>query len=602
VAGSLADLSLEELSSIVITSVSRRGEPVSQAPGSIYVITAQDIRRAGVTSLPEALRLAPNLLVARVNAHDYAITTSRGFLATGNAKLLVMIDGRSIYTPLFSGVLWEVHDVMLDDVERIEVISGPGGTTWGTNAVIGVINVVTKSASATKGVLASGYAGNREDGIAARYGASAGGGAFRLYAKHFDHDNFSRADGTPVPDGGWRNQAGFRADWTGARGGVTLQGDIYDAERQSADGLRLLSGFNLLGRWSRALAGGAGASVQAYFDRAERNDAGRLVQRMDIFDVEAQYAAAPIGAHRLTAGAGYREAADHTENDATLAFIPADRRLTWLNVYLQDEITLRPGLRLTLGARAEENSYTGWESMPSARLAWQPADGRLLWTAISRAVRSPSRFDRDFFQPAAPPFFVAGGPNFVSEVSDVFELGYRAQASPSISYSLTAFLHDHDHLRSFTAGPGGAVVFANRIEGRTRGVEGWGSWQAARTWRLSGGIVVLDQDLENEPGSTSNVFLEANDPSHSWMLRSSHELGERTELDFIVRHMAALPDGRVPAYTALDARLAWRVARWLELALVGQNLTDASHPEFGASATRAEIPRSLLLNARLALP
>ena len=600
-AEALVDLTLEELSGIVVTSVSRRGEPVSQAAASIYVITGQDIRRSGVTSLPEALRLAPNLLVARINAHDYAITTSRGFLSTAGNKLLVMIDGRSIYTPLFSGVLWDTHDVVLEDVERIEVISGPGGTTWGTNAVIGVINVVTKSAADSHGLLASGYAGNREDGVAARYGGRAADAHVRGYVKRFDRDGFTTSAGAPARDGGWRHQGGFRADWRGSGDTLTLQGDGYEAKREEAAGLRTLSGLNLLGRWSRALGQEASATVQAYYDRSERDHAGGFAEELQIFDVEAQYAASPVGRHRFTLGGGYRSADDRTRFSPATAFIPADRRLHWLNFFVQDEITLHPQLRLTLGARAEHNSYTGWETMSSARIAWQVTPARLLWGAVSRAVRSPSRLDRDFLAVSNPAFpNLSGSPQFVSETSKVLEIGYRAQPSAQLSYSLTAFLHDHDELRSVEP-RGGSFVIENRTEGKTRGVEGWAAAQVMQAWRLSAGLVLLDQDLVNTPGSTSNVFAEGNDPSHRWLVRSSHDLGARIELDVQLRRMGALPSPHVPAYSALDARIAWRAIRGMEVALVGQNLNRRSHPEFGAPATRAEVPRSVYLNVRLEL-
>jgi len=314
--------------------------------------------------------------------------------------------------------------------------------------------------------------------------------------------------------------------------------------------------------------------------------------------MEGRYTQGAGRQHRFTWGGGYRHAEDRTRNGPGLAFIPPDRDLNWLNLFAQDEIALGAQLGLTIGARLEHNSYTGWETMPSARIAWQPASGWLLWSALSRAVRSPSRLDREFFLPANAPFTIAGGPNFVSEVSDVFELGLRGQPSARISYSITAFLHDHDDLRSVEPAPGGALI-ENRIEGRTRGIEAWATLQATRSWRLGGGLVLLDQDLVNEPGSTSNVFAEGNDPSHQWMLRSSHDLGNRMELDLMVRRFAALPSPEVPAYTALDARLGWKPAPWATLSLAVQNLLDSHHPEFGAAATRAEIARNVF--ARLAL-
>ena len=301
----------------------------------------------------------------------------------------------------------------------------------------------------------------------------------------------------------------------------------------------------------------------------------------------------PLAAHKAVWGAGYRYANDSVTNSTALAFIPAERSLRWANVFVQDGIALRDNLHLTLGAKVEHNVYTGYEFLPSARIAWKPAPERLIWSAISRAVRAPSRIDREFFT-FSPPLQIAGGPDFRSEVSNIFELGYRAQPTSAISYSVTAFHNVHDHLRSVEPVGGGVSVLSNKIEGKTSGVEAWGSYQAARAWRLSGGVVLLRQRLELKPDSTSplGVRAEGNDPKHRWMLRSLYELTERHELDIIVRHVGELPDPVVPAYTAVDARFGWKVHRDLELSLPMQNLFDPSHPEFGAPATRSEVERS----------
>ncbi|MCI3951985.1 MAG: hypothetical protein K0R53_1482, partial [Burkholderiales bacterium] len=301
----LADLSLEELSNIEVTSVSRRAERLSDAPASIFVITREDIRRSGVTSLPEALRLAPNLQVARVNASSYAIS-ARGFNNSIGNKLLVLIDGRTVYTPLFSGVFWDAQDVMLEDVERIEVISGPGATLWGSNAVNGVINVTTRPARDTQGALVSAGAGNLERGGAVRYGAALGGGGHvRLYGKYFDRDNTERADGSPVRDAWDKGQFGFRADWGGADRSFTLQGDAYRGElEQAAPGQIKLEGMNLLGRWNHHLGDGSNLRFQAYYDHTQRNQPGTFREELDIFDVELQHALKPLGAHALVWGGG----------------------------------------------------------------------------------------------------------------------------------------------------------------------------------------------------------------------------------------------------------------------------------------------------------
>jgi len=587
----LADLSLEELGSIDVTSVSKKPERLSDAAASIFVITGEDIRRSGATSLPEALRLAPNLQVSRVNASSYAIS-ARGFNSTAGNKLLVLIDGRSVYTPLFSGVFWDVQDVLLEDVERIEVISGPGATLWGANAVNGVINVITRSAKDTQGGFVAPGAGNLEAGGAARYGAQLdSGGHFRVYGKYFDRQNTESADGRDERDGWNKGQMGFRADWNGASDSFTLQGDAYDGKlEQQPQGTADIAGTNLLARWSRAFADGSSIRVQGYYDQTKRDIPGLFGENLDILDLELQHSIRPLGAHEVVWGAGYRYANDSVQN-RVLAFIPADRNLYWANVFVQDGIALRNNLHLTLGAKVEHNVYTGYEFLPSARIAWKPAPERLIWSAVSRAVRAPSRIDRDLIFPG-----ISGGPDFRSEVSNTFELGYRAQPTSVISYSVTAFHSIHDHIRSVEQAPGGFVI-GNGIEGHTSGIEAWGNYQATRAWRLSGGVVLLRQRLELKPDSTSlqGVSGEGNDPKHRWMLRSLYELTERHELDIIVRHVGELPDPVVPAYTAVDARLGWKADRNLELSLTLQNIFDPSHAEFGdAVATPPALPRSEL--------
>lgn len=597
----LADLSIEQLGNIEVTSVSRRAERVADAPASIYVITGEDIRRAGVTSLPEALRLAPNLQVARNSASSYAIS-ARGFNNAIGNKLLVLIDGRTVYTPLFSGVFWDAQDVMLEDIDRIEVISGPGAALWGANAVNGVINVITRPAGSTQGGLVAPGAGNREAGASVRYGGKIGAeGHYRVYGKFFDRDHTERADGAAVRDGWDKGQIGFRADWGGGIRGFTLQGDAYDGdEEQAQPGKIKISGGNLLGRWNERLAGGSDLRVQAYYDRTKRDQA-TFGETLDIFDLELQHALPATTAHRILWGGGYRYAQDRVRNSATVQFLPADKNLDWANLFVQDEIRLGDAVELTVGIKLESNDYTGWEHLPSARLSWKPATNRLVWGAVSRAVRAPSRLDRDLFTPGPPlsALRLDGGPNFRSEISNVIEIGYRAQSSSAASYSITAFYHDHDHLRSVEPHPAlpGVFVLGNLIEGTTKGVEAWGSYQATRSWRLSSGVVYLDQDLERKPGSADTLGLPAlgNDPSHQWLLRSSHNLTDTHDLDVMVRRVGALPNPAVPAYTAVDARLGWRLSRDVELSLTLNNLFDDAHPEFGAAAARSEYERSLFL-------
>jgi iron complex outermembrane receptor protein len=616
-AESLADLSLEQLGSIEITSVSKRSERVLDAPASVFVITSEDIRRSGATILPEALRLAPNLLVAQVSTGGYSIS-ARGFNSSAGNKLLVLIDGRSVYTPLFSGVFWDVQDVMLEDVDRIEVISGPGGTLWGTNAVNGVINVITRTAGETQGALIAGTGGNRESGGTVRYGGTLGmDGHYRIYGKYSDIDATARAGGSPVNDAMYKSQAGFRADWDRAGDRVTLQGDAYSGEKaQPAPGTIsitgvnrplnpvALAGFNLLGRWDHRLDGGSTVGLQAYYDHTERNVRGTFDDTLDVFDVQFQHSLKAIGAHSVVWGAQYRFGRDRIVNDDFVAFLPADADHTWSSLFAQDEISLLEDLRLTLGARIERNDYTGNEFLPSARLAWRFLPDHLLWTAASRTVRAPSRIDRDFFFPAnGPPFLINGGPDFRSEVAHVYEVGYRGQPSPRLTYSATAFYTEYDHLRTLEIDPSLTFLnFANEMEGRTSGVEMWGTWQAAASWRLSAGFTSLHKELRLKPGSdglNGGVSAEGNDPDYTWHLRSTHNFSERWEFDAIARAVAELPLPAVPAYVAVDMRLGWKPRKDLELALVGRNLFDSAHAEFGSPEFRTEFGRIFLFKVLL---
>ncbi len=606
----LADLSLEELVNIEITSVSKRAERLTDAAASVFVITGDDIRRSGARSLPDALRLAPNLQVARASASAYAIS-ARGFNSNARNKLLVLIDGRSVYSPLFSGVFWDVQDVMLEDVERIEVISGPGGTLWGTNAVNGVINVITRSAKNTQGgVLAIG-AGNRDSGGSVRYGGKLGdNGHVRVYGKYFDIDPTKTADGNPRDDAWHKGQIGFRADWDDGRDQFSVQGNAYrGAEGQPAPGtistgvpftlgtIRV-SGANLTARWDHRLQSGANLMLQAYYDRTERIVPPTFSETLDIVDLQFQHTVQPMGMHSLAWGAGYRYSQDRVTNSPYVAFLPARENQAWSNVFVQDEISLSTRLRLTLGARLERNDYTGTEFLPSARLAWKPAPDHLLWAAASRAVRAPSRLDHDTFVPGVPPYLLAGGPDVRSEIANVYEIGYRGQPTPRLSYSVTAFHAAYDHLRSQEIDASGTFLFyGNEMEGTAHGVEMWSTFQAARTWRLSAGLTLLDMDLRRKPGSTDPFGPSAlgNDPAYQWNLRSSWDLTPKHELDILARRIGALPNPHTPAYTAVDARLGWRIHRNAELSLALQNLFDGGHTEYAQSTIRGEFGRSAFL-------
>ena len=601
-APALADLSLEELAGLEITSVSRRPERLSDAAASVYVITAEAIRRSGATTLTQALRLAPNLQVAQTSASQFAIS-ARGFNNAIGNKLLVLIDGRTVYTPFFSGVFWDQQDVMLQDIARIEVISGPGGALWGSNAVNGVINVITRSADETVGGVLAVGAGSDQLQAAARVGGVLGErGHFRLYGKRTRSENTETATGTSVADGWDLQQVGFRADWSGAGDSFTLQGDVHSGR---SDPLRFATldlgrleahGANVLARWTRELGDDSSLRVQAYYDDSTRDDPLLYRPKVKIADLELQHALG-TGAHKIVWGGGYRRARDHVEPGLFFGFHPAERTLSWANLFLQDSVRLNESLELTLGAKLEHNDYTGTEKLPTARLAWKLGNDRLLWAAVSRAVRAPARLDRDISLPPNPPFFIAGGSTFVSEVVDVVEVGWRAQPSPVLTYSVTAFHGNWDRLRSGQPPPDAQVQ--NMIDGKTFGVEAWAAWQVTPSWRITGGTTLLRERLHVEPGSTDPVGPSAlgNDPSHQWMLRSAWDLTPAVDVDVSLRRIAALPDPAIEAYSALDVRIGWRPRGDLSLSLVARNLLDSQHPEFGAASGRSEIARSLFVQA-----
>ncbi|MDP2010452.1 MAG: TonB-dependent receptor [Phenylobacterium sp.] len=607
-AGSLADLSrlsLEELANVEITSVSKRPEALSGAPAAVYVISNDEIRLSGADSLPEALRLAPNLQVARMNASGYGVS-ARGFNhSTGTSnKLQVLIDGRSIYTPLYSGVFWDAQGVMLDDVERIEVISGPGGALWGANAVNGVINVITRKAADTQGGLAHLTTGSDDTAANLRYGGRFGEtGAFRIYGMAANYGESRTTAGAGGGDSWDRAQAGLKVDWGGEGDAFTLQGDLYDGSSEPVPGARAegaIGGGNLLGSWTRRPQGGGVVEATAYYARDHRTISSGIKDSLEVYNLDLQYALAARGRHTIVVGGGYRHNQDNFRGAFRTSFLaPASRTTRLGNIFVQDEITLRDDLILTLGLKLEHNSYTGLEYLPNARLAWRPADHALFWGAVSRGVRTPSRFDRDLINPG----LIAGGPTFVSEELIAYEAGYRGQPSPNLSVSVSAYYNVYDDLRtveSFTP-----AVFPleirNGMRGETYGVEAWASWQVRAGWRLTAGANALRKDLSLDPSSrdTFGVNFAGNDPSYQLSLRSHMSLTPTLDLDIDLRSIDDLKSPAVAAYTELGARLAWRVTDQVELAVIGDNLLNDQHLEFvNGSVPRREIPRSVRASLR----
>ncbi|WP_131800986.1 TonB-dependent siderophore receptor [Methylobacillus sp. MM3] len=595
----LSHMSIDDLANIEISSVSKKKESLSAAAAAVFVITQEDIRRSGYTSVPEVLRLAPNLQVARIDASQYAIT-ARGFNENTTNKLLVLIDGRTVYTPLFSGVFWDVQDVMLQDIERIEVISGPGGTLWGSNAVNGVINIITRSAHATQGTLLNAGVGTQEHGGAARHGGKLNDNtAFRVYAKGFERDGTERANGTDAHDRWHKQQAGFRLDSDDAGDKFTLQGDLYDGESDQRVGSdKTFSGVNLLGRWNHALGGDDSLQVQTYFDRTRRDYPGLFREQLDTYDLDIQHRFRWRQGHDIVWGGGYRVMEDSVENSASLAFLPTQRSLKLANLFGQDSIALADALKLTLGIKLEHNSYTGTETQPSARLAWKLDEKSLFWSSVSRAVRTPSRIDAEFFVPANAPFRLIGNEDFESEELIAYEVGYRADPTAKLSFSISAFYNDYDKLRSVELSPGGLpFVLGNKMRGNTYGVEMWGNYRVNDWWRLSAGYNYLKKDLElaSDSSDTSSLDNSETDPRYQFSLRSSMNLPRNVELDLTLRSVGGLSSSEVPSYTELDARLGWMITKGVSLSVSGFNLLDREHPEFGSLPARSEFRRSVYM-------
>lgn len=605
----LSALSIEELANVPVTSVSRRPQPLSQAPASIYVINQDDIRRTAGTSIPEILRLAPNLQVARLNSASYGIS-ARGFnhsTATSN-KLLVLMDGRTVYSPLFSGTFWDAQHTMLADIDRVEVISGPAGTLWGSNAVNGVINITSKNSRETQGTLVDARAGSLQDNLSARHGGILGTNtSYRVYATGIHNRASSRVDRLASHDG-WSNlQGGFRADWADATDTATLQGDLYRGKGEVVPGQianTMIAGQNLMASWSRQMEDRSTFKLQAYYDHARRTALSGIRATVDTYDISTQYDFAMGETQTIVVGGGYRLTDDLFLGGPATSFLsPARKSLGLGNVFVQDTITLNPALSLTLGVKLEHNDYTGAEFMPDARLAWRASDTSVVWLSAARAVRTPSRFDTELF--ATTTF--AGGAGFVSEDLLAFELGYRGQPLSDVSVSVSAFFNIYDDLRTVEATTPTVfpLMIKNGMDGNTYGAAAWGTYAATDWWRLKAGANVLRKELHLKPGSRDffGVAFAGNDPSFQFQAQSDMDLGQDVNFNVSLRSIDALASPRVGAYTEADAKISWRVVDNLQISLAGMNLLHERHVEFiNGSLPPLAIPRSVYLSAQLELP
>lgn len=600
----LRHMSLEELANVNVSSVLKTSGALSEAPAAIYVISQEDITRSGATTVPEALRLAPNLQVAQTSASKYVIT-ARGLSGNNQAqnfpnKLLVLIDGQSVYTPLFSGVYWDAQDVLLADVDRIEVISGPGATLWGANAVNGVINIITRDAAHSQGALIDVAGGSRDLVAAARYGGRLGGNAtFRVYAKALRDDQTMTAAGAPAGDGWDRVQGGFRIDWTPSTANLlTLQGDAYGATiDQAALPAEVIYGRNLLARWTRSTARGAW-QAQAYYDRTvRRGEAGGADFGLDTYDVDIQRSLT-TGRHALVAGSGLRVSRYRITAPGGLAFSPPNRTLTLANAFVQDTIALSDTTKATLGVKLEDDPYSGLSVLPNVRLSLQPRADTLFWGAASRAVRSPTPFDTDVVETIGTTVFLVGDPDFRTEKVTAFELGARLQPARDVSFSVSAFYNAYDDLRSIEPKPVSFLPlrWGNKIAGRTYGAEAWADFKLTPWWRLTATYSLLLERFRFDADASKLLGLVqvSNDPKHQASLRSSMNIGAHVTADAMLRYVAKRPAPHVPAFAELNARIGWRASDHLQLSVAAFNLLHASHQEY-VTPDSNRIPRRVLV-------
>ncbi len=615
----LFDLTLEQLMELPVTSVSRKETPLSRSAAAVAVITADDIRRLGITSLPEALRLVPGLEVARIGSHSWAIA-ARGFNSQFSDKLLVLLDGRILSEARFPGVYWDAQDVVLEDIERIEVIRGPGATLWGNNAVNGVINIISKTPAAAQGVLVSTAFGSEErPTTSVRYGGAIGNGiTYRVHGKVANRTGLADVDGARAPDAWDARRLGARIDWTAnARDSVTVQSDGYRlAGRESLTRPLLAPPFsqtlneafssqsaNVLGRWRRQLSSSSDLAVQAYYADSKHHEIEGTAHD-HLADIELVHRFAPLAGHDVVWGAGYRRRQNLLLSTVGSYDTPNHTRHLQ-TAFIQDEIALVPDrFHLTLGSKLEHNSDTGLSANPSVRAVWMPQASHTVWGAVSRAVRTPDLFELGANQPIAA--FLAGPtgpviqlslkgqPDLEPESVVAYELGYRTTPVPALTMELAAFYNRYDSLIGFVEGEptfrlqpvphvSQPLIASNTGAGRTVGYEASARWAPTSFWRLSPAYTYLRQ-----PGHAD--LFEFDSPTHRASIVSSLTLPRQVEINAAVYRVGTLEGAGIPAYTRADLGATWRPISNLELGIWGQNLAGDRHVEFFG-------PRTTLLEA-----
>jgi len=622
-------LSLEELMNTEITSVGKKRQKLSEAAAAIFVITGEDIKRGGFRSIPEALRLAPGVEVAQVTANQWAITI-RGFNGIFANKLLVLIDGREVYTPLFGGVFWDVQDTLLEDVERIEVVRGPGGTLWGQNAVNGVINVITKKAAQTQGTFIEAGGGNLEQGFtSARQGGTIGDkGEYRVYGKFFNRNSFATPGGEAAQDKWNQGRGGFRTDWKlSGHDRMTVQGEGYSGNEQlDSNGVSLTAPFsprqragtqvgggNLLARWDHETSSTSGFTLKAYYDRTQRVNAV-FGENRNTVDVDFQHRFQPLGRHDVVWGAGYRLSHDNFRNTFDTSLYPPSYDFQVVSGFVQDDITLVPErLKLIAGAKILHNPFTGVEYQPSGRLVWTPHQHHTIWGSISRAVRLPTRVEEaaSFATFASPrtgfPSVtlgkLLGNTELKPEQVVSYELGYRAQVTPTVTLDVATFYSLYQNLITSgaatpfvetTPSPTHFVIpnqFQNTTGGRTYGAEVATTWQATQAWRLSANYSWLM--IRATPVGTA--FGAGFDPKHQFRVRSQYDLPHNLQWDTGVYYVSSLSrSSDIPDYTRVDTRLAWKATEQWEIEAVGQNLLAGQHQEWKPVGSEVSYNPSLI--------
>jgi iron complex outermembrane receptor protein len=619
-------MSLEDLMKVEVTTVSRMPEPTAGVPAAVFVITQDDIRRSGATSVPEVLRLAPGVQVTQINAGTWSIGI-RGFADRLARSMLVLIDGRAVYSPLFAGTYWETQETLLSDIDRIEVIRGPGGTLWGANAVNGIINILTTPATETQGISLLGGGGTQERAIAgARYGATVGRASYRGYVRFADRAPEFHVDGDTFDH--WRSgQAGFRSDWTLRRDrSATVQGDVYDArlgERptiatfappyaERSDISAPLSGGNVLARIGGPAGRRGDFQLQTYYDRTNRHEIP-VAEARDTFDIDFQHAWRPGDRNTVNWGLGYRVTSGRITTVAPTFFTPNNRTDTLVSAFVQDEFTLVPNRwQLTVGSKLEHNAYTGAEAQPTVRLRWTPDELSTVWAAATRAVRTPSRVETDYtttsfssLQSSGTPNFVRllPDPSFVTEKLTSYELGYRSRPVPWTYVTASGFYNAYQDLLSTDLLPQFdeenrhilPVTFGNGVHGWSHGAEVTADVRARSWWRITANYAYLTVDAAKDPGGL-DVSQVANYKGtvahHQFQLTSSTDIRDGWSVDWSVRRVSALVFGSIPAYTTANLRIARQMARGLEISLVGQDLLQRHHVEWPSSGGAIAIQRS----------